>query len=136
MTRFHGEQILLVEDNARLLRSMAFLLTIAGFEVLTAADGTAALDLLHTYTPHLIISDIDMPEMDGYELLRQVRANALIAETPFIFASEKYGLDDLMYALDLGADDYLPKPFDFHDVMEVISRTLVGEPGNRHRLAG
>lgn len=133
MTRYHGEQILLVEDNARLLRSTAFLLTIVGFDVVTASDGQAALEALQTCTPNLIISDTHMPETDGYELLRQVRSNPLSSSTPFIFTSDKYELDDLMYALDLGADDYLPKPFDIHDVMEVIERTLVTEP--RHRLA-
>jgi DNA-binding response OmpR family regulator len=136
MTRFNGEQILLVEDNARLLRSMAFLLTIAGFDVLSAADGTAALDLLQSHTPHLIISDIDMPDTDGYQLLRHVRATPTLAAMPVILTSDRYGLDDLMFALDLGADDYLPKPFDFHEVMEVITRTLVGEPRHRHPLAG
>jgi len=127
---FHGERILLVEDNARLLRSMAFLLHVAGFEVLTAGDGVEALDILRKRAPDLIIADIDMPRLDGYELLRRLRADQRWSSIPFIFSSDKYDLDDLLFALDLGADDYLPKPFDIHDVMDAITRNL---PVNTHR---
>jgi DNA-binding response OmpR family regulator len=129
---FHGERILLVEDNPRLLRSMAFLLHVIGFEVMTACDGIEALELLRMRTPDIILSDIDMPYLDGYELLRQVRLDVRWSKIPFIFASDKYSLDDLMYALDLGADDYLPKPFDIHDVLEVIERALPA-PTIKHR---
>lgn len=129
---FHGERILLVEDNAPLLRSMAFLLNIIGFEVMTACDGIEALDLLRIRIPDMILSDIDMPYLDGYELLRQVRLDVRWSRIPFIFASDRYSLDDLMYALDLGADDYLPKPFDIHDVLEVIERALPA-PSLKHR---
>jgi DNA-binding response OmpR family regulator len=121
---FHGERILLVEDNAPLLRSMAFLLNIVGFEVMTACNGIEALDSLRMRIPDIIVSDIDMPGLDGYEFLRQVRLDVRWSKIPFIFASDKYSLDDLMFALDLGADDYLPKPFDIHEALEVIGRAL------------
>jgi DNA-binding response OmpR family regulator len=121
---FHGERILLVEDNVRLLRSMAFLLNILGFEVMTACDGADGLSALRSRIPDLIIADIEMPRLNGYEFLRSIRADKRWSCIPFIFSSEKYSLHDLTYALDLGANDYLPKPFDIHDVLEVIARTL------------
>ena len=121
---FHGERILLVDDNARLLRSLAFLLQVLGFEVMTACDGADALNALQKRIPDLIIADIDMPHLDGYQLLRQVRADQRWSSVPFIFSSEKYSLNDLLFGLDLGANDYLPKPFDIYDVLEVIERTL------------
>lgn len=131
---FHGERILLVEDNPRLLRSMAFLLHVVGFEVMTACDGIEALDLLRLRIPDIIVSDIDMPHLDGYELLKQVRLDVRWSRIPLIFASDKYSLDDLMFALDMGADDYLPKPFDIHDALEVIERALPAPTIKRHRL--
>lgn len=121
---FHGERILLVDDNARLLRSLAFLLQVLGFEVMTACDGADALNALQRRVPDLIIADIDMPHLDGYQLLRQVRADQRWSSVPFVFSSEKYSLEDLLFGLDLGANDYLPKPFDIYDVLEVIERTL------------
>lgn len=131
---FHGERILLVEDNAKLLRSMAFLLNVIGFEVMTACNGIEALDILRLRTPDVILSDIDMPGLNGYELLRQVRLDVRWSGIPFVFASDKYTLDDLMFALDMGADDYLPKPFDIHDVLEVIERALPEPSFKRRRL--
>lgn len=131
---FHGERILLVEDNAKLLRSMAFLLNVVGFEVMTACDGIEALEILRMRTPDIILSDIDMPKLNGYELLRQVRLDVRWSGIPLVFASDRYSLDDLMFALDSGADDYLPKPFDIHDVLEVLERALPEPTIKRRRL--
>jgi DNA-binding response OmpR family regulator len=133
--QFHGEQILLVEDNPRLLRSMAFLLTIVGFEVAAVSSAEDALKSLDSYVPHLIISDIDMPGMNGYDLLRQVRGCEAWHKTPFIFISDKYGFEDFMFALDLGVDEYVPKPFDITDVLEAIERTLQPELVQTQRIA-
>ena len=118
----HG-LILLVDDHLPLLRNMAFLLEIAGFDVLTATNGTQALELLRQQTPDLVISDVNMPGVDGYELLRRVRSTANWKNLPFIFASAKYEMHDLLYGLELGANDYIPKPFDIYDVLDAIQRT-------------
>ncbi len=114
--------ILLVEDYAPLLRNMAFLLEIAGYRVLTATDGLMALEILHQQTPNVIISDIDMPGMDGYDFLTEVRATPEWETLPFIFISAKYELDDFLYALDLGADEYIPKPCDIVDILDALER--------------
>ncbi len=116
--------VLLVDDYAPLLRNMAFLLELAGFEVTTARDGQEALDGLRQRTPDLIISDIDMPRLNGYDLLRQVRAQPEWMGVPFIFISARYTWEDLMLGLELGADDYVPKPFDIYDLLDAIGRTL------------
>ncbi len=129
--------ILLVEDHAPLLRSMAFLLEVAGFDVVTAANGEEALSALRKQTPDLVISDVSMPDVDGYELLRRLRASSQWGKLPFIFASARYEMEDLMYGLELGANDYVPKPFDIYDVLDAIQRTVPGLINNRgHRLAG
>lgn len=129
--------ILLVEDHAPLLRNMAFLLQVAGFDVMTAANGEEALSALRERIPDLVISDVSMPIMDGHDLLRQVRSNSKWRKLPFIFASARYEMDDLVYGLDLGANDYIPKPFDIYDVLDTIQR-VVPEliTDRRHRMAG
>ena len=116
--------ILLAEDHVPLLRNLAFLLTIAGYEVITAGNGLEALNALKNRTPDLIISDIDMPCMNGFELLGRVRASQSHRTVPFVFISDRYGLEDITRSLDLGADDYVPKPFDLNDVLHAVDRLL------------
>jgi len=126
MAQHHLESglILLVDDSTPLLRNAAFLLEVAGYKVLTAGNGVEGMEVLRRRTPDLIISDIDMPAMDGYQFLQKVRAHRRWRALPFIFISDRYELDDLMYGLDLGADDYVPKPFDIYDLLDAIRRTM------------
>lgn len=123
--------ILLVEDHLPLMRNLTFLLEVAGYEVVSARDGRMAVDVLRSQLPDLILSDIDMPGMDGYDLLCHVRSARALRHIPFIFTSDRYHLHDLMYALDLGADDYVPKPYDIADILDAIDRTLIGMPKTR-----
>ena len=116
--------VLLVEDYTPLLRNMTFLLEVAGYAVMSATDGTQALKLLQSHPPDLIISDIEMPKMDGYELLRHVRARKQWDNIPFIFISDKYSYEEFLFGLDLGADHYVPKPFDFHDLLFAIEEVM------------
>jgi DNA-binding response OmpR family regulator len=132
----HCGVILLVEDSVPLLRNAAFLLEIAGYKVLTATNGREGADILRRQRPDLIVSDIEMPEMDGYQFLQNVRADRRWRTIPFIFISGKYELDDLMYGLDLGANDYLPKPFDIYDLLDAIQRTLPQLTGDSQQKAG
>jgi DNA-binding response OmpR family regulator len=132
----HRSVILLVEDSVPLLRNAAFLLEIAGYKVLTATNGREGLDSLRRQRPDLIVSDIEMPEMDGYQFLQKVRADRRWRTIPFIFISGKYELDDLMYGLDLGANDYLPKPFDIYDLLDAIQRTLPQLTDDSQQKAG
>ena len=128
--------ILLVDDHLPLLRNMAFLLEVAGFDVISATDGREALDILETQTPDLVISDVKMPRLDGYGLLKAIRNDVRWHHLPFIFASAQYQLSDLVYGLDLGANDYVPKPFDIYDVLDAIQRTVPGLINEQRRLAG
>ncbi len=114
--------ILLVEDHAPLRRNLAFLLQASGFEVACASNGEEAISILGKSNPSIIISDIDMPQVDGYGLLKFVRDSLEWHNTPFILTSAKYDYDDLINGLELGANDYLPKPFDIYDVLDAIQR--------------
>jgi DNA-binding response OmpR family regulator len=121
---FEGSSILVVQKQVPLLRDMSFLLTMAGFNVISATDGAVALAQLEAQTPDLIIADTDLPTVNGYQLLGIVRDSDRWAHIPFVFTSDRYEYDDLMHALDLGADDYLPKPFDLYDMVDAIARTM------------
>ncbi len=127
--------VLLVDDHLPLLRTMAFLLDVTGFNTLTAANGAEALLIMEARTPDLVISDIEMPSMDGYAFLSTLRADERWQAVPFIFVSGRYELEDVMYGLDLGADDYLPKPFDIYDVLDSIQRTAPHLIASKHKLA-
>lgn len=129
--------ILIVDDHKVLTNSIALLLTVAGFEVDTAYSGSEALAIMQRKTPDIIISDIAMPNGNGYDLLRAVRGSARWQHIRFIVASAQYTYDDLMLALEMGADDYVPKPYDIYDILDAIQRSaadVVLEPGLSHMV--
>ena len=119
-----GALILVVEDHLPLLRDISFILQVAGFDVISASNGAEALDMMRRQIPDLVVSDIEMPNMSGYELLRQMRSEKKFAAFPCIFMSGKDDYDHLMTALDLGAGDYLPKPFDAYELIDSIHMAL------------
>ena len=120
-----GSHILIINENQKLLRSMAFLMEVAGLRGITATSADEVGQVLARQTPDLIVCDVDMTATDGYTLLRRVRADRRYSHIPFIVMSQSYELHDLMYALDLGAADYLPKPFDVYDLMDAIREALI-----------
>jgi CheY-like chemotaxis protein len=119
-----GALIMVVEDHIALRRDMSFILEVAGFDVVSAADGVEALALMKRQTPDLVLSDIDMPNLNGYELLRQMRTEKKLAAVPCILMSGNDDYDHLMTALELGAADYLPKPFDAYELIDAIHMAL------------
>jgi DNA-binding response OmpR family regulator len=114
--------VLIVDDFSPLRRSLAFLLKVAGFDVVTADNGAFALAQLRAALPDVVITDVQMPAMDGYALLAEIRSCTAWSHLPVIFMSGRYALDDVTTALDLGASDYIPKPFDIYDVLDSIQR--------------
>jgi CheY-like chemotaxis protein len=128
--------ILLADDYIPLLRNMGFLLEVAGFDVTAVTDGQEALKALELQVPDMIISDILMPNLDGFGLLQAVRNDIRWHKTPFIFATAQYEYDDLMYGLDMGANDYVPKPFDIYDILDAIHRSVPNLITGQEKLAG
>ncbi len=120
-----GPTILIVEDNISLLEGLKDLLESVGYQVLTAENGSDALDLLEDdVKPDLIISDIMMPRIDGYEFQARVREKPELLGVPFIFLTAKGGRDDIRLGKDLGADDYITKPFDEEDLLVAVRSKL------------
>jgi signal transduction histidine kinase len=119
------DKLLVVEDDLNILYSLREILTISGYSVQTARNGADGLDALRRgYEPALILSDIDMPRMNGYEFFDQVRANAQWINIPFVFLSAQADRSDIRRGKALGADDYLTKPFDTEDLLVTIKSKI------------
>jgi putative two-component system response regulator len=117
-------KILLVEDDALLLEVMRSILEAEGFEIHPAVNGKQALELFVNINPDLIISDIMMPEMNGFELLEAVRVLVNGVTVPFLFLSARTERGDVSRARVLGVDDYLFKPFDAPELISAVRTRL------------
>ena len=112
--------VLVVEDEPVILEIITSLLQEEQYKVLQAPNGQAALALLEDDRPDLIISDIRMPGMDGFELCERVRTNPDFVQLPFIFLTGRDERADMRRGMGLGADDYLTKPFDPDDLLTAV----------------
>ncbi len=120
-------RVLVVEDDVRLLSSVKDILELEGYAVRTAKNGLEALELLQsdpTVSPDVIVSDIMMPKMDGYEFLKHVRREDRWVQVPFIFLTAKSEPDDVHKGQILGADIYLTKPFDAKSLVVSVEATI------------
>lgn len=106
-----GRPILVVDDDAKIVRLVRTYLERDGFMVVTAADGPAALDAIERHRPALVVLDLMLPELDGRAVIRAVRGDEEAAATPIIVLSARGSTIDRIAGLEDGADDYLPKPF-------------------------
>ena len=118
------ELILIVEDDISMAHGIRDVLEMAGYKVEVTDNGRRALVILETFRPQLIISDIMMPEMDGYDLLEKVRSRAEWVAIPFIFLTAKGQRTDIRVGKQLGADDYLVKSVDLDDLLVVVRAKL------------
>lgn len=116
--------ILVVEDNEIMLDGIRDILEMADYRVITSLDGQEALEWMEQHTPDLIVSDIMMPRMDGYQLFSAVRANPKWISIPFIFLTAKDQRIDVRLGKQLGADDYLTKPFEPEDLLIAVEAKL------------
>ena len=114
-----GEAILVVEDSATIATIIQAALMKEGYKVLLAADGLEALKIAMSERPKLIITDSVMPRMDGYGLLRAIKANPMTAEIPVIMLTSKASTEDEQKALEFGFSDFIPKPV---QPLRVVSR--------------
>ncbi len=119
-----GATILVVDDQPDLLSNLELALESAGYQVLTANDGIEALDILQTYSIDLILADIAMPRMNGYQLYEQVRDNPQWLAIPFLFLTARTLDSDIRYGKELGVDDYLTKPIEPEDLLATVQGKL------------
>ena len=116
------ETILIVEDDAAMLRGLKDNFVYAGYSVLTADDGEKGLNAALEAKPDLIILDIMLPKINGYEICRLLRAESL--DMPIIMLTAKGEESDIILGLNLGADDYVTKPFANREVLEKVEALL------------
>ncbi len=119
-----SEKITVIEDNEDVRNNVREILEAEGYEVSLAENGEIGVETIRRTQPHLVLCDIMMPEMDGYEVLEAMRKNPAIAATPFVFLTAKTSKDDLSKGMELGADDYIMKPFTIDELVSRVKMRL------------
>ena len=117
-------KILVIEDEEAVRENLLDLLESENFETITAANGAIGIDLAVSAVPDLILCDMMMPEIDGYGVLKALRQEPLTATIPFIFLTAKSAKSDFRQGMDMGADDYLTKPFTRAELLSAIINRL------------
>jgi DNA-binding response OmpR family regulator len=123
-------RVMIVEDQEIIRNNLSQILALSGVDVIEAEDGVDACDKLQACKqkglnlPLLIISDLSMPRMDGFALLEHVRQDSSYEATPFIFLTAHSDVSDIKRAFELGATDYLIKPFEIEELIAMVSLHL------------
>jgi len=123
-----AKKILVVDDEYQITRVLKRSLQAHRYDARTASDGESALDTFHDFHPDLVITDLQMPEMNGIELCREIRK---VSEVPIIVLSVKGEEKTKVEALDAGADDYITKPFGMDELLARVRATLRRAPGEK-----
>jgi len=127
-------RILVVDDNSDMRSYIAGVLQHQGYQVHTAPQGEAALEMMSTYVPHLILTDLMMPGMSGLELLQQVRQDPRLASVPVVLLTAKVDDETRITGVEQGADAYLGKPFNDRELLAEV-RNLLALKANERRVA-
>ena len=119
-----NERILIVDDDKEVVRLMRAYLEQAGYEVLTAHDGETALHILRREKPDLVLLDLMLPDRDGWDITRLVRGDPGLSKTPIIMLTARVDVTDRIVGLEMGADDYVTKPYDPREVVARVRARL------------
>ena len=118
------KSILLIEDNPDILDNTAEILSLAGYKVYTAENGKIGVELAIQHIPDLVVCDIMMPVLDGFGVLHMMQRNEALQDIPFIFLTAKTERMDFRKGMEMGADDYITKPFSGTDLLHAIESRL------------
>jgi two-component system alkaline phosphatase synthesis response regulator PhoP len=132
-----AQRILVVDDDPELVRLLGAYLEQAGFEVLPAYDGETALHVLRRERPDLMLLDLMLPDRDGWDVTRIVRADSSLGSVPIIMLTARVEDYDRILGLELGADDYVVKPYNPREVVarvRAVLRRVRGEPVQSHTI--
>lgn len=121
-----GKRVLLAEDELNIVASLSFLLKRAGYEVAVETDGRRALNAALNDTPDVLILDVMLPALDGYEVLRQLRADERAKKLPILMLTAKGQREDRETALRCGADLFITKPFANAELMAAVAQLAGG----------
>jgi CheY-like chemotaxis protein len=123
-----GPRVLIVEDDVSLLRLLELRLSVDGYTTRTAADGVAALQLLATWLPDVVVTDVMMPRLSGLSLCRAVRRDPRTASIPVILLTARCFDSDMQEVVDLGGVTFMNKPFDAESLNAALVAALAGRP--------
>lgn len=118
------KKILVIEDNAEVRENLAEILELSGYEVLTAEDGKVGVEIALKELPDLVLCDVMMPKLDGFGVLNILSKKSTTADIPFVFLTAKTEKSDFRRGMNLGADDYITKPFYKDELLAVIETRL------------
>ena len=118
------KKILIVDDEPNIVMSLEYTFKKQGYEVFIARDGSEALEILESNIPDVIILDVMMPKVDGYQTIKVIKENKKLADTKVVFLSAKNKASDIQQALNLGADKYILKPFSLKKLVSEVSELL------------
>jgi DNA-binding response OmpR family regulator len=118
--------VLVVDDDPYILMSLEFLMRKNGYNVLVARNGTEALDIINTQLPHLVLLDIMMPDVDGYQICSHIKNQAALAHTKVVFLSAKSSEKDIAKGISLGAARYITKPFSTRELIKEVKLLMAG----------
>src|SRR6267142_3237413 len=119
-----SHKIMIIEDNVEMCENIASILTLGRYQVYTSNTGKLGIEMIQENRPDLILCDIMMPELDGYGVLHILSKDPATANIPFIFLTAKTEMRDFRQGMNLGADDYITKPFDGLELLNVIELRL------------
>lgn len=117
-------KILVVDDSPTIRKFISIALKVKGFEIISAGDGMEALELLPNDSVDLVITDLNMPNIDGFNLIERIRTNENYQNTPIIVMSNLSNSEDIQRAMNLGANSYLIKPFDQNNITKEVAKYL------------
>jgi DNA-binding NarL/FixJ family response regulator len=126
-------RILVIEDERPLRETLASVLQREGFDVVAAEDGRRGIEIVRAQAPDLVLCDVNMPEMDGHDVLAELRADPKFSELPFVFLTAKTDRSDVRAGMNLGADDYLTKPVITADLLAAIQTRLARRKAQAER---
>jgi DNA-binding response OmpR family regulator len=119
------KKVLVVDDDPYILMSLEFLMKKNGYDVMVARNGTEALDLVEKQLPNIVLLDIMMPDVDGYEICRHIKKTPKLKHTKVVFMSAKTKEADIQKGYDLGAALYITKPFSTRELTKQINQLMM-----------
>lgn len=123
-----AKRVLLAEDEPNIVESLTFLMERAGFDISAESDGRLALEIALSDPPDILILDVMLPELDGYEILRQLRADPRTEGLPILMLTAKGQREDRETALECGADLFITKPFSNSEIVAAVKQLAAGRP--------
>ena len=134
-------RILIIEDNPDIAELLTIRLELAGYATCKTRDGASGIGAVYAYKPHAVLLDIGLPDHDGFSVLKTMKSDAKTRDIPVLMLTARQGMGDIQTALQLGAKDYVTKPFDDRKLLIRVARLLgesVARPSaaDTHRIWG